>query len=622
MRETLAAAATGLRPRPYLPVSQWAEKERWVPAECSDDPGWWDNSRAPYLREVMDALSPLNPCREVYVQKCAQSGFTEAAINLIGYHIDYWPCGMLLVMSDEATVKKTSKQKITPTIKQSPALASKVIDRQGKLSRDNLYDKEFPGGFLQMTWASSASGLASTSVPVVIADEYARWPKNSGGEGDPTKLIRRRIQNFRNSKIFGFSTPTIRGQCHIEKARKAPNATDERLHLPCPHCEHYQELKLENLVFDKVELEPGKYRVERAVYACCNCGSEIDERHKKWMLNKYKWVAMNPKADGTVRSFWLTGLYIPRAWLSWQELGQEWLDSKGDYEAMKAFTNTVMGETFAADDGVVLEAADIPGIGEDYDVAEQGLPEEALILTMAVDVQGDRLEGEVVAWGEGHEAWGVEYFVADGEPSDLTSPDSPWRAVSDRLDRRWDHPTLGPQRIVRTMIDSRGHHTKSVYAYVRPRQSRQVYAIAGSPTPGKPPISRGKARTGGVTLVTIGTEGLKDFILGRLQEKVPGPGFWHFPAKYPPQYFEQLTAETRVEAFSRGKPVTQWKLKQGKKRNEALDIRVYNCAALEMLGEINWDSIRANAEQSKKAKPRADAAAARRKAGFVSSWRK
>lgn len=52
---------------------------------------------------------------------------------------------------------------------------------------------------------------------------------------------------------------------------------------------------------------------------------------------------------------------------------------------------------------------------------------------------------------------------------------------------------------------------------------------------------------------------------------------------YDAGHFDQLTSEEVLTTYSKGRPARVWKLKQGKKRNEALDIRVYALAGLECL---------------------------------------
>ena len=54
-----AAAAAGVRPDPLLTISQWADKHRTLSQRASAEPGPWRTDRTPYLRDIMDCLSPV-----------------------------------------------------------------------------------------------------------------------------------------------------------------------------------------------------------------------------------------------------------------------------------------------------------------------------------------------------------------------------------------------------------------------------------------------------------------------------------------------------------------------------------------------------------------------------------
>ena len=65
------------------------------------------------------------------------------------------------------------------------------------------------------------------------------------------------------------------------------------------------------------------------------------------------------------------------------------------------------------------------------------------------------------------------------------------------------------------------------------------------------------------------------------------PGYCHFPRGrdrgYTREYFRGLTAEHRVLTYKKGVPVYEWRIKDAAhKRNEALDVRNYATAALEI----------------------------------------
>src|SRR3954466_3884758 len=75
------AWALGLTPEPTLGVADWADAHRLLSPRASAEPGHWRTARTPYLRALMDALSPSHPCQRVVFMKGAQVGGTEAGNN-------------------------------------------------------------------------------------------------------------------------------------------------------------------------------------------------------------------------------------------------------------------------------------------------------------------------------------------------------------------------------------------------------------------------------------------------------------------------------------------------------------------------------------------------------------
>lgn len=54
--DMLARCAAVLKPPPELTLSEWADKYRVLSAESSAEPGRWHTDKAPYQREIMDAI--------------------------------------------------------------------------------------------------------------------------------------------------------------------------------------------------------------------------------------------------------------------------------------------------------------------------------------------------------------------------------------------------------------------------------------------------------------------------------------------------------------------------------------------------------------------------------------
>lgn len=55
----LARCVATLKPPPELTLSQWADRYRMLSAESSAEPGRWHTDKAPYQREIMDAIGDV-----------------------------------------------------------------------------------------------------------------------------------------------------------------------------------------------------------------------------------------------------------------------------------------------------------------------------------------------------------------------------------------------------------------------------------------------------------------------------------------------------------------------------------------------------------------------------------
>ena len=86
--QLLARCAAALKPPPAMTLSEWADRYRVLSAESSAEPGRWHTDKAPYQREIMDAIGDPH-IRKVVIMSAAQIGKTDAFIlNPLGYYID------------------------------------------------------------------------------------------------------------------------------------------------------------------------------------------------------------------------------------------------------------------------------------------------------------------------------------------------------------------------------------------------------------------------------------------------------------------------------------------------------------------------------------------------------
>ncbi len=633
----------GIKPDSVISVSDWADANRVLSRTASSEPGRFRTSRTPYLKEVMDALSPSSPYEKVVFMKGAQIGGTEAGNNWIGYMIDQAPGPMLVVQPTVEMGKRWSKGRLAPLIEDTPCLRDKVKDPRTRDSGNTVQSKEFPGGQVVITGANSAVGLRSMPVKYLFLDEVDAYPPDADSEGDPLTLAIQRTATFTRRKIFIVSTPTIQGLSRIEKEF---SETDQRYYfVPCPFCDGYQTLKWENIHYDQID--------SKVSYVCEFCKEHIDERYKTEMLRKGEWrpqrqhdVASKSslrkeesspqqknktqpvhRQKGRTIGFHLSSLYSPVGWMSWETCYHNYESAKKDDQLLKAWTNTTLGLPWE-------EKGDVPDWGLLFDRRESykigRVPRGGYVLTAGVDVQNDRIELEIVAWGKDHENWSVDYRVIYGNPT----TQAPWNKLSEILNEEFESED-GVYRKINMMAVDSGFATQHVYDWVRKQPIHNVMAVKGVDNslvslnaPTKVDVNKhGKKIANGVRLWKVGVSLLKSEFYGWLKPEawrenllrkeenkiqpaktshlsggqispaealrplggqLPSAGSpcrCHFP-EYNTEYFKQITAEQLVTKIVRGYPKREWK--KIRDRNEALDCRIYARAAAIALGIDRW----------------------------------
>ena len=589
----------GLTPDPLLTVSEWSDRHRMLSSKASAEPGRWRTSRTPYLKAIMDCLSPTSPVERVVFMKAAQLGATEMGSNWIGYVIHHAPGPMMAVWPTVEMAKRNSKQRIDPLIEESGVLAELIAPARSRDSGNTILAKEFRGGVLVMTGANSAVGLRSMPVRYLFLDEVDGYPLDVEGEGDAISLAEARTRTFARRKIFIVSTPTISGASAIEREYEASD--QRRYFVPCPHCSHRQWLRFEQLRWEKGQ-------PDSAAYVCESCDAPISEHHKTWMLEHGEWRALAPENGAKTAGFHLSSLYSPVGWRSWREIAVAWelavSKESGSAAAIKTFKNTELGETWV-EEGEAPDSQRLVERREDYPVGS--LPPGGLLLVGGADVQKDRIEASIWAFGRGKESWLVEHRVLMGD----TARDAVWKQLADLLAENWTHASGAAMPLARFALDT-GFATQEAYTFVRASRDPRVMAIKG--------VARGAALIGTPTAVDISKggkklrRGIKVFsvavgiakleLYNNLRKSadvaedgitaIYPAGFIHLP-HVDAEFIQQLCAEQLITRRDRnGFPIREWQ--KMRERNEALDCYVYaraaaSAAGLDRFDERHWREL-------------------------------
>lgn len=512
-----------------------------------------------YLREPMNIIRDPR-VRRVTMMTSAQIGKSSFIENVIGYFMHQDPCPILMVSPTISSSDMFSKERLAPMIRDSPALRKLVKEAKSRDSGNTIATKKFPGGTLALVGANAPAGLASRPIRVVLCDEVDRFERSAGTEGDPISLAVKRTTTFWNRVLVFVSTP---GNASDSRIFEEYERGDMRQRwCPCHECGALQVLRWAQVKWP--EGDP-----DAAHYECEHCGASWDDQQRIAASMAGEWIPQKP-FNGNV-SYHMNQLYSRFAPLA--EGVREFLGAKGNPELMKTWVNTFLGEVWE-EQGQRLDWSDLITHRENY--AERTVPDDVTLLTAGVDVQDDRLEIEVLGWGNDHCTWSICHHVIYG---DLSTP-QPWTDLREFLGQSWEHPRFGDLSLRMTCVDSGGHYTQSVYRFCRPLP--RVVPIKGIGGDGKPMVGKpAKNNLDATQVFPLGVDTIKEVVVTRLRAEKGEAGYCAFPEGRDQSYFMGLTAEERRTRFVKGFKKTEWfKIRP---RNEPFDLRVYATAAFEML---------------------------------------
>ncbi len=375
----------------------------------------------------------------------------------------FQPGNMMYVARDHDTVKELGKQRITPILKQIDPEVERDLDAKDQ----TVMVKRVNGATMRFVGGQSASGFITWPASYGFIDEaetHGDLP-----EGSTITLTRARFKADPDYKMIVFSKAQDEPVYEIDKITRKPrlisgqgtycrdeyySGTQEKCHVPCPRCGHYQEL-----IWGQVKLDPAAiisgpgvlpvlhdpHKVlEMTYYECVSCHGKILDAEKRKFVPLCKYVPTPAKerlgpypiAYPGRRSAHISDLY---SWIfngtTWGHLMLKWLEAQGDHSKMDAFLNDHMGLPRLprqAVEKVELQALDRL-INKDpahkrlrcYDAGrrwrgpQQKLHFDPQIIIIGVDKQKSNLKFVIAAFdfnGEAHILdWGVP-----AEESDIT----------------------------------------------------------------------------------------------------------------------------------------------------------------------------------------------------------
>jgi phage terminase large subunit GpA-like protein len=546
-------------------------------------------------------------------------GKSDSSLDILGERFDTSPTPTLYVGPTEKFIREQWEPRITDLLENTVLREKAAKGHDAKISR-----KVISGVPLRLAHGGSSSALKSDPFGLAITDEADELMANVKGAGDPIRLIDRRGDTYADFVHYVTSTPS-EGPVDIEHDETSgfdfwadvdlgevasvvwrlwQSGTRYHWAWPCPHCDEFFIPRFRLLKWAKPVTDDGREKRadpstarHTAHIDCPRCGAEIvddaEGETKSAMNARGVYVApgqsvtaagevLGEAPDSWTLSYWVSGLASP--FVSWGERAAQYVEAvnSGDPGEVQAVINGSFGELYAAGTGTAIpEWRELerlkPAAPSNFMIGE--VPAWTRFLTLAADVQKDRLIYGIRAWGARStsalvdlgEVWGDTAHLdvwdelgliltngVSGYPIRLAAVDSGFRPGN-------------PKQVPENMVYSFCQRHRAA----RPTKGQST--LAGRPVrPSKIEAKvnwRGNVETIGIELFHVDTDYFKRQVHERIVRPTDQPGAFLLPDDVPDYYLQQLVSEARVKRPG-GKP--EWVKRS--KENHFFDVEAMQAA--------------------------------------------
>ena len=599
-----------LEPAKRQTITEWAAENFRLPSDTSE-PGLYNPKRAPYQIAILDAMSPQSPTRQINICFGTQMGKTMCEGIGMGYYCSSYPRAQGFAFSNEGELKAYVKTKFDPMMRANPEI-KRLFGQGTRSTGDTVNEKLYPGGFLKFISANTEAAMRSYSVAVMFADEIDTYPANVGGNGDPIDQLTNRTSTFADTRKLIFSSTPANDYSLI--LTQMEQSTYRKYYVPCPHCKQKFTFEIEH--FGYSTNDDGQEVVD-AWMECPHCGYFVRNRDKTWMLdpaNGASWEKTNPGAPPENEGFFLPSFYSPEGLgLSWKNIAQRYHNARSQKDEAKrinmltSFYNTALCRQYhelmdTPDTRVLMQR------GADSLYKRGIAPEWVCAVTTGGDVQGNRLEIEIMGWGKRMRHIPIDYYILSLPPGqELTDLDNGlWEEyVQKILYGMWEREDGYVLRSVANGLD-RSFQSRTIDNLYRRVQVPTFHPVRGIIDPKGLTVMPSRKQTRAnreetpAVFYDVPTDQIKTVVYRDLTKK-PMEGtysYFEFPDGYSDEYYEQMVSEHLV--LNPKTNLQMWdKIRD---RNEVLDCTVYNyamayIAGLDTLIDEDWDSL---AEEQKR----------------------
>ena len=592
-----------LEPTKRQTIPEWMAENFRLPSETSE-PGLYNPKRAPYQYDVLMAMSPQSPARQISMCFGTQMGKTISEIGGMSYYAACYPRAQGFAFSNDGELKSFVKTKFDPVMVANPQI-KKLFGQGTRSTGDTVNEKLYPGGFLRFISANTEANMRSYSVAVMFADEIDTYPASVGGNGDPIDQLTNRTATFADTRKLVFSSTPANDYSLI--LGKIEQSTYRKYFVPCPHCKELYTFEIEHFDY---EVNEGGQEVIDAWMVCPHCGYIVHNRDKTWMLdpeNGAKWIPTNPNAPPDNEGFFLPSFYAPEGWVSWKQLAQRLHDAKSQKEEAKrinlltSFYNTALCKQYH-------EMVDTPDVrvlaqrGADSLLKRGIAPNWVNTITTGGDVQANRVEVTIMGWGKRLRHIPIDHYIFQLPPGEEIQDLSGivWKEYYEKIICGiWEREDGFVLRSVANALD-RSFQSRTIDNLARQYQAVTFYPVRGVSDPKgltvMPTRKQTRAQRSDTPVVyyDVPVDQIKKEVYRDLVKKDADGVYRYveFPDGYSHEFYDQLVSEHLI--LNPKTNLQHWE--KIRDRNEVLDCFTYNyamcyLAGLDTLIDEDWDSL-------------------------------
>lgn len=463
-------AARAIRDRPPDNVWQHAAQHIYLEGHASLTHRYYDPDLTPYTKLFQEIATGqytnIHPddwwlqnivntgqrVEEFFAIKSSQSGFTQAALNIIIYLTRYLTGRGLYCIDSKEKAGRLCKLRLIPILE-------KLCAEQISSDADDLgtYWLELANWVWEMVGSYSAGVFSEKPLTHVFLDDVEYMVTEGGKRGmlDGVHIIdhaRSRFTTADDHLLAVFSKPELDDSIFVQNAKGGSQHT---WHTPCPNCNHHFALELHHLNWRHPGCKDlaGTYdlaAVENLTTAKCpKCEHDIEERWKPQMnaagfyLPKSREARVNDKDPLLVPrrfSCRVNDMVSPFKEVSWGRLACQLIQAENHPEKLRhVLTNH--GAIPWKEKAINLKAENIRALiagnknpqsgnihGESRGVpryARGECPFKPVLVTATADRQGDKKKWTLFGWKIDGTCALIEYGACLGDQTLLDLCDRP-----------------------------------------------------------------------------------------------------------------------------------------------------------------------------------------------------